>query len=122
MRRYAVAFGVGAHASGHGSSEYVCKPYNGATAMSKADEQDDDRALLLEQISEKVRDLLSGKYAPASTPADANDMITSTQFHSIIDEHAPDLVERSMLREVLLKLGYQEHRVGDELRWLVTTP
>lgn len=68
---------------------------------------------------EQLFGLLSAHFRPAKSAADADNMFTTAHIMGLIEDHSPGLVDRELLRELLMELGYKEQFVQDEFRWLV---
>lgn len=87
--------------------------------MQEAPEKDSQADAYLERLSEQVQEVLDPHYRPADGPGDATSMFTTAEVHFTIEEHAPGLISLGEMREVLKRLDYREHQVGDDLRWLL---
>jgi hypothetical protein len=74
------------------------------------------------KLTEKVGDFLRPHFPSTTDPAVATSMLTTAEFHAMLEEHAPEMVPLSMFRDVLVALDYHEHLVGGELRWLIRRP
>lgn len=72
-----------------------------------------------EEQREALLDLLTSHFRPAESAAEADHMYPTSQLFHIIVEHSPGLIPPEALRDALLKLGYKEHMVGDEFRWML---
>lgn len=73
----------------------------------------------LEKVVESVRDVLLPCYRPATTPGEASEMLTTTELWHVLQERAPDLVQMNELRDVMVALGYVEHRIGTSMCWML---
>jgi len=71
------------------------------------------------QLAEQVAEVLHPHYAPAADPAEATDMLNTAEVHHLVEDHAPTLLPLVSVREVLMRLNYRQHQIGDELRWLL---
>jgi hypothetical protein len=100
---------------------YVCnpKPALPPKPMAKAkyiSEKEQDKIL------NELRDLLAPQFRPVPKGTTAEHMLTTDEIFHVVDNHAPDLVPKHILRDLLLSLGYEETYLGTQFVWLMSTP
>lgn len=73
---------------------------------------------VLKNKKETLEDLLLRFFTPSATEAGTR-MLTTSQLHSILDEHAPGMSDPGLLYEVLRRKGFHAHVEDDTIVWRV---